>query len=106
MEGNASPTEPSWCRSCRAQVPTVLVSFSQNVGALFRRYETHLDAYLCRRCIHRSFWKFTLTTLAVGWLGLISLFVAPVYVLQNVYQYLRALSVLRRYEILPPQYVP
>jgi hypothetical protein len=36
--------------------------------------------------------------------GVISLFVAPVYVLQNIYQYLRALVLLRRHEIVPPKY--
>lgn len=72
------------CEICGARKPTKKVEFHQNIGAFIMRFERHIDGNLCQKCINKFFWKFTLTTLAIGWLGLISFFVAPFYIISNI----------------------
>lgn len=85
------------CQVCGADAPTKQVEFHQNVGALVRRFERSIKGRLCRKCINEFFWKYTLTTLAVGWLGTISFFVAPIYILMNIFNYLGSLGLKTSY---------
>lgn len=93
--GGAVPTGPA-CQVCRGPGPVAHAVFRQNVGALFARFEKRIEGNMCRSCLSQKFWPFTLTTLAVGWLGMISLVVAPIYVLMNIVEYIKASSQVRR----------
>jgi hypothetical protein len=84
------------CMSCGVQGPTVFVSLSQTKGALFVRYETHLDSRLCAACLKYNFWRFTQTNLLFGWWSPFSAFLTPIYTVQNGWAYLRARSAFRR----------
>ena len=79
------------CKACGAAGATALVSFSMNMGLLFGRREEHMDGFLCRPCVHKYFWRYTAVNL-VGWLGLISLFAAPLYEMKNIIEYARVLA--------------
>jgi hypothetical protein len=85
--------------SCGARVPTVFVSLSQTKGAIFVRYETHLDSRLCGFCLRYHFWQFTQTNLLLGWWSPFSAFLAPVYTIQNLWAYLRAKAALKRFAV-------
>ncbi len=50
-----------------------------------------LNAEICGVCLHKQFAKFTVSNLLFGWWGFISMFVTPVYILQNIYEYGSAL---------------
>jgi hypothetical protein len=84
------------CQVCRGPGPVAHAVFRQNVGALFARFEKRIEGNMCGSCLSKKFWPFTLTTLAVGWLGMISLVVAPIYVIMNIVEYLKASSQIRR----------
>jgi hypothetical protein len=84
------------CQACKGPGPVAHATFRQNVGALFARFEKRIQGNMCRRCLSQKFWAFTLTTAAVGWLGMISLFVAPIYVVMNIVEYVKASSRLRQ----------
>jgi len=77
------------CHVCKCQAPTQYVEFYQNIGALVIRFPKEIKGNLCKRCINQYFWKFTLTTVAVGWCGLISLIVAPIFIINNIVQFSR-----------------
>jgi hypothetical protein len=79
------------CQCCGVEAPTKFVDFKQNIGALFMRFSKSTAGNLCKRCVHKTFWEYTLITSAVGWLGLVSLFVAPVFVIGNIACYLGTL---------------
>jgi hypothetical protein len=68
------------------------VEFHQNIGALVMRFHKSINGNLCKTCVHRHFWQFTLITLAVGWLGLISVIIAPIFLLNNIVRYLLCLG--------------
>ena len=53
---------------------------------------------MCTSCIHETFWQFTLTTVALGWWGIISFIVTPFFLLNNLFRYLFCLGM----EPVPP----
>ena len=80
------------CQVCGIQAPTRHVTFYQNIGALVMRFHRKLEGDLCKSCVQKNFWKMTLITLAIGWLGMISLVVAPIFIILNIVQYVRCLG--------------
>lgn len=80
------------CQVCGVSAPTKHVEFHQNVGMLVMRTHRTVRGNLCKSCIHQKFWKMTGITLAVGWLGTISLILAPIFVISNTVRYLSCLS--------------
>jgi hypothetical protein len=44
---------------------------------------------LCRSCSRKYFWDYTLITLVAGWWGVISAFITPLFIFNNVVSYLR-----------------
>jgi hypothetical protein len=81
------------CQLCQRETPTIRVELAQNIGLLLARQSKVLAGELCRPCGMRAFKQMTLTTLLMGWWGLISFFVAPVYLVRNLlaWRSLRAL---------------
>ncbi len=82
----------SSCQICGEYAPLKYVEFGQNVGMLVMREYKQVKGNLCKKCINKTFWRFTLVTLAVGWLGVISFFVAIYFIVSNVIYYLTSLS--------------
>lgn len=83
------------CQSCGVEAPSKYVEFHQNIGALVVRYSKCIKGNLCKRCLHKHFWSTTSTTAAIGWLGTISLILAPCFVLNNIIRYLSSLTMPR-----------
>lgn len=85
-----SQSSPPACISCRLQVPTKLVKFQQNIGMVVMRRRWRVSGFMCRRCIRAYFKSYTLTTLFLGWWGVISLLVTPVLLIGNVMEYFKS----------------
>jgi hypothetical protein len=92
MVDDLSNSVETLCKSCGAQAPTKYVEFYQNIGLVVARQWSKVDGNLCRRCIGAYFRSYTLTTLFLGWWGLISFFATPLILLNNVTRYLLSLS--------------
>ena len=80
------------CQLCGAAAPSRQTKLYQNVGMLIMRKMKTLDAVMCKSCVHSNYWSMTGTTLAIGWLGTISLVIAPCIVLYNTFVYLTRLG--------------
>ncbi len=78
------------CQTCGVEAPTQYVEFHYNIGMLIVRTHKSLKGTLCKACITKNFWEFTLINLLAGWWGVISLFVTPVFLIHNSIQYLKA----------------
>lgn len=76
------------CEMCGVGGPTKYVEFHQNIGMLFLRNSSSVKGRFCKRCINKYFWKFTFTTLFLGWWGVISAIITPIYILNNIFRYL------------------
>jgi len=76
----------SICASCGLQAPTKRVEFRQNIGMLITRQSVKRSGFMCRRCIWAYFKSFTLTTLFLGWWGMISFVVTPIFLINNFLQ--------------------
>ena len=80
------------CESCGIEAPTKYVLFYQNIGALLMRFTKRIDGNLCKSCIHKYFWEFTLITLILGWWGVISFLTTLFFIPNNIIRYLLSLS--------------
>jgi len=84
--------ECDYCQVCGDYAPTKYIEFYQNVGMFLARQSKSIKGKLCKNCINKNFWDFTLTTLFLGWWGIISFFVTPFYILNNFFRYLTCLK--------------
>jgi hypothetical protein len=80
------------CQCCGVEASTKYVEFYQNIGALFVRFHKAIKGNLCKSCINKYFWEFTLITLTLGWWGTISFFLTPFFILNNLIRYLGTLK--------------
>jgi len=76
------------CQCCGHVAPTRYVVFYQNIGLLIMRQGKKIEGHLCKACINKHFWEFTLITFLAGWWGVISFFLTPFFLINNVGRYL------------------
>jgi hypothetical protein len=74
----------------------------QNIGMLVVRFPKTMRGYLCRTCIGRTFQSYTLTTLFLGWWGIISFFYSLVSIPQNIVTYMGARHLPVEFGSSPP----
>jgi len=72
------------CNACGKHAPTKYVEFYQNIGAFVMRFSKQIKGNLCKPCINKHFAQMTLTTAAVGWFGLISMILTPIFIINNI----------------------
>ncbi|MBL8797458.1 MAG: hypothetical protein JNM56_26390 [Planctomycetia bacterium] len=77
----------SVCQVCLRLAPTAPVIFHQHVGAIILHFHKHIDARLCRECIDQHFRDYTLKTFLLGWWGMPSCFLTPVFLVLNLVRY-------------------
>jgi len=80
------------CQGCQAIAPTKQVLFLQNIGAVIIRFHRRISGQLCRNCVNEHFARMTLITSIIGWWGIVSVVVTPIYLLINLFNYLSCLS--------------
>ena len=80
------------CETCGVEAPTKYVEFYQNIGAIVIRFHKSVKGDLCKTCISKYFWEFTMINFALGWWGMISFFITPFLILNNVIRYLASLG--------------
>jgi hypothetical protein len=78
------------CHACGVEAPTKSIEFNYNIGMLIVRIHRSMRGSFCKACIKKYFWECTLINLLAGWWGVISLFVTPVFIIQNISNYLGA----------------
>lgn len=77
-----------YCISCGEDGPTRHVTFYQNIGMIIMRSSKTVEGDLCKRCIDSAFWRLTITTFFLGWWGMISLIVTPIFLINNVVRFI------------------
>ena len=85
------------CDSCGLEAPTKNVQLHQNVGLLVMRTHQSVRGNLCKPCIDSYFWRYTLGNATLGWWGLISLFMTPVFIVNNLLQFIGSRSLGETY---------
>ena len=83
------------CDACGVKAPTKYAAFHQHIGAVILMFHQRYRGNLCRGCIDRVFRRTTLTTLGLGWWGMISVFVTPFVLIHNVVRYFMVRDVER-----------
>lgn len=80
------------CQICGRVAPLKHIKLYENIGMFFQRQYRSIDGNLCKECIGKSFWEYTLRTLLFGWWGAISFMITPFYLLNNIFRYLFTLN--------------
>jgi hypothetical protein len=80
------------CASCGLEAPTKDVTLYQNIGMLMLRRSATVKGSLCKPCIDSYFWNYTLVNLTLGWWGLISLVLTPIFIVNNLVQFIGSRS--------------
>jgi hypothetical protein len=80
------------CQSCGLESPTKDVTLHQNIGLLVMRRSQTIKGSLCKPCIDSYFWRFTLVNATLGWWGLISLIMTPIFMINNLIQFIGSRS--------------
>jgi len=83
-----APAGAARCESCGAVGPVGRVEFHQNIGALIVRFHKSVKGNVCPACAKKHFQELTLITLFGGWWGVISFFMTPFILVNNLLQYL------------------
>jgi hypothetical protein len=80
------------CQSCGIEADTRKVAFHRNIGALVVRFHKSIKGEMCKSCVNKYFWEYTAVNVTVGWLGIVSLVLAPVFTINNIVHYIPSLS--------------
>jgi len=80
-----------YCQVCEQPGPTMSVALNRHIGAVVLMFHKSLSGCLCKSCVRKTFWEYTLTTLGVGWWGFISFFITPVVLVNNFAVFVRSL---------------
>jgi hypothetical protein len=80
------------CEACRVRPARRYVVYREIMGAFIVFFTTTVRGDLCQTCIHRLFWRVTIVTLLLGWWGVISFFLTPVFVFLNLLYYIGLLG--------------
>jgi hypothetical protein len=80
------------CEVCGTRPARRRVTYRQNIGMLVLRWAKTVQGDMCSSCIHRCFWECSLITLLVGWIGVLSLVIAPIFLVGNLLNYIGILG--------------
>lgn len=80
------------CDFCGARGPVARVHYRQNTGMLVMRQSREWAGDACRSCGTSWFWKTTLHNMFLGWWGMISLIVTPIFILMNIASVVKVLG--------------
>jgi hypothetical protein len=97
---NFGPDCQTRCDSCGVKAPTKYAAFHQHIGAIVLMFHQRYRGNLCRECIDSIFRRTTLTTVALGWWGMISMIVTPFVLIHNIVRYF----MVRDFEATPALY--
>ncbi|HKP53634.1 MAG TPA: hypothetical protein VJ183_13405 [Chloroflexia bacterium] len=78
------------CQFCGSHAPTKYVAFYSNIGFFLARREREVKGELCKQCINKHFWEFTLVNLLLGWWGIASFFFTIFFLINNTVRYIGA----------------
>jgi hypothetical protein len=84
------------CQLCGVIAPLKYIEFYANIGMLVARRQLSIKGRLCKNCINKYFWKYTVTNIFLGWWGVISFFATGLYIINNTARYIGALG-LKKY---------
>ncbi len=84
------------CVACGSSGPTSPVRYLQNTGLLVALRMREVGGYACRGCSLRLFLRTTLHSAVLGWWGVLSFFLTPGFILNNVLFLARSQILARR----------
>lgn len=79
------------CDGCGKPGHTEIVCYDQQFGLIRFRIHRELSGAYCKPCLVSQYFIATIPTILIGWLGIIALVTAPVFVVRNTITLIQAL---------------
>src|SRR4029078_13093079 len=79
------------CVMCAERPAVPVARIRENIGKLVARRHVTYAGRFCPSCLHRCYARATARTFFLGWWGLVSLLVTPIFLIANALCYRRAL---------------
>lgn len=76
------------CDTCGLEAQTRTVQLQQNIGMLVARRSQSVKGNLCKPCINSYFWRYMLVNCVLGWWGIISAIMTPLFIANNLFQFI------------------
>ena len=91
------------CDRCHAVGPVGSAKFMMNIGLLVARFEQTHSGQFCNGCLWKNFWSYTVGNLILGWWGVKSFFITPMFFFSNITELVSGRQLLKRQAAeLPP----
>lgn len=81
------------CSGCGYEVPTMYLTYYENIAFLFGRNTKSYRGFLCRNCNVKYFLQGTWRTIVFGWWGHISMPLAAGFILNNIMEFIKSLKI-------------
>lgn len=94
---NIPTHDKTQCDVCGATAPIKHNEFYANIGMLLARKQMSIKGNLCKNCTNKYFWQYTLINIFLGWWGAISFFATIIFILNNTFRYLSAITLKKYY---------
>jgi hypothetical protein len=75
------------CSCCGTVAEVRDVDFRLHIGAIVVMIQHYKAGRMCSHCTNTTYWTYTLTTLFLGWWGILSFFITPFVVVMNTITY-------------------
>jgi len=86
------------CKNCGEIRPLKYVKFLKNIGLLIIRQEYSISGNFCKECINKYFINYFFITLFLGWWGVISFIMTPLYLINNLYYYFKTIGLKKEFK--------
>ena len=87
---NVNDNQYQFCDYCYMEAPTRYITLHQSAGVIFFWIHAKMQANLCRSCINKHFWEFTLVSIFGGIFSIPSI-LANIYIIPaNIIRYLKS----------------
>jgi hypothetical protein len=97
VDFNIDESQLESCQLCGAKSPVKYNEFYANIGMLVSRQQLSLKGKMCKHCINKYFWKYTLINLFLGWWGCISFFATSLFMINNIFRYIGSITLKKYY---------
>jgi hypothetical protein len=82
------------CQNCFREAETKKVKIYRNIGAIVLRFPGHIEGNLCKDCINKYFWKYSLICFFLGWWGIISFFTNIYFLINNLVVFIQSMQMI------------
>jgi hypothetical protein len=80
------------CQMCGAPSATWAMTLHKNIGVIAAHWRSSQSMQVCKKCVHKEYWKRFAVLVTVGWTSYYSIVIGPVLLVMNTVTYVKTLT--------------